>query len=145
MADNDKSCSEEHLVKIATLIADWRAVSPFLGLTEADEIAILGGSPHSVPAQRTAMLRKWKQNQGAKATYKRLCRVFRDYGFRDLEEKVMQMANESSTEYTLESAEYLPSADHTGTLLLNFIPMFMCTYVDYRNVCSGIFSSSYYA
>ena len=58
MADYDKYCSEEHLAKIATLIADWRAVSPFLGLTKADEIAILGASPHSVPAQRIAMLRK---------------------------------------------------------------------------------------
>ena len=46
----------------------------------------------------------------------------------------MQMVTESSTEYTLESAElvqaaaanlYLALADHTGTLSLNFIPMFM--------------------
>ena len=70
-------CSEEHLAKIATWITDWRAVSPFLGLSEADEIAILE-STHSVPARRMAMLRKWKQKRGKKATYMRLCQALRD-------------------------------------------------------------------
>ena len=56
----NQPCSEEHLAEIAMLITDWRAVSPFLGLTEADEIAILE-STHSVPARKMAMLRKWKQ------------------------------------------------------------------------------------
>ena len=89
--DWNQPCSEEHLAKIAMLVADWRAVSPFLGLTEADEIAILGSNPHSVPAQKIAMLRRWKQKRGAKATYKRLCRIFRDCGLRDLEEKITEL------------------------------------------------------
>ena len=83
-------CSETNLAKIATWITDWRAVSPFLGLTEAEEIAILE-STHSVPARRMAMLRKWKQKRGARATYKRLCHVFSDCGFCDLQEKVIQL------------------------------------------------------
>ena len=94
----DRPCSDEHLPQIAALIADWRAVSPFLGLLEADEIAILGSNPHSVPAQKIAMLRKWKQNLGGRAaTYKRLCQVFRTCGLIDLEEKVMQMVTGSYT------------------------------------------------
>ena len=68
-------CSEGHLAKIAKSIPDWRAVSPFLRLTEAEECEILE-STHSVPARKMAMLRKWKEKRGAKATYKRLCRVF---------------------------------------------------------------------
>ena len=72
------------------LIADWRAVSPFLGLTEADEIAILE-SIHSVPARKMAMLRKWKQKRGAKVTYKRLCRVFTNFGSVDRKEKVHEL------------------------------------------------------
>ena len=36
-----QKCSEKHLAEIAPHITDWRAVSPFLGLTEAEEIAIL--------------------------------------------------------------------------------------------------------
>ena len=83
-------CSEEHLAQIATWVTDWRAVSPFLGQTEADESTILE-STHSVPARKMAMLRKWKQKRGAKATYKRLCQAFRKCGLRDLEEKVIKL------------------------------------------------------
>ena len=86
-------CSDEHLAKMATWITDWRAVSPFLGLTEAEEIAVLE-STHSVPARRMAMLRKWKQKRGAKATYKQLCQAFSDCSFCDLEEKVIKLLTE---------------------------------------------------
>ena len=68
-------CSEDHLAKIAKSIPDWRAVSPSLGLTEAEEFEILE-STHSVPARKMAMLRKWKEKVGGEATYERLCRVF---------------------------------------------------------------------
>ena len=90
-------CSEAHLAVIAESISDWRAVSPFLGLTEAEESAILGSNPHSVPAQRIAMLRKWKQKRGAKATYKRLCRAFKSGKRIDLVDMVKQLLTESSS------------------------------------------------
>ena len=97
----NQQCSEEHLAETAMLITDWRAVSPFLGLTEADEIAILE-STHSVSARKIAMLRKWKQKRGAKATYKRLCRVFGKCGSRALQEKITKLlvaeSNSSSDE-----------------------------------------------
>ena len=93
------------MAKLAALITDWRAVSPFLGLTEAEEIAILGSNPHSVPAQKIAMLRKWKQKLGAKATYKRLCRVFRECGSRDLEEKVTELLVAESSSSSDEEGE----------------------------------------
>ena len=41
-----------------------------------------------------AMLRKWKQKRGKKATYKRLCQAFSDCSFCDLEEKVVQLLTE---------------------------------------------------
>ena len=99
-------CSEHHLAVISDAIADWRAVSPFLGLTEAEEIAILGSNPHSVPVQKIAMLRKWKQKHGAKATYKRLCRVFDDCKRADLVDMVKQLLAESNNS----------SSDEEGTI-----------------------------
>ena len=104
-ADWNKPCSDEHLAGISPSIVDWRAVSPFLGLTEAEEIAILGSNPHSVPVQKITMLRKWKQKRGAKATYKRLCRVFRDCGSRDLEEKVTELLVAESSSSSDEEGE----------------------------------------
>ena len=93
----NQPCSEDHLAVISDAIADWRAVSPFLGLTEAEEIAILGSNPHSVAAQKIAMLRKWKQNHGAKANYKRLCRVFDCCKRADLVDKIKQLLAESNS------------------------------------------------
>ena len=101
----NQPCSEDHLAVISDAIADWRAVSPFLGLTEAEEIAILGSHPHSVAAQKIAMLRKWKQNHGAKANYKRLCRVFDCCKRVDLVDKIKQLLAESNS-----------SSDEEGTI-----------------------------
>ena len=95
-ADWNQVCSEEHLARIAASIVDWRAVSPFLGLTEAEEVTILGTSPHSVLAQKISMLRRWKQKRGAKGTYKRLSKEFRKCCLLDLEEKVKELLTECS-------------------------------------------------
>lgn len=84
----NKVCSDAHLVSIADFIADWRALSPYLNLTEAEENAILGSNPYSVPTQKIAMLRKWKQKLGAKATYKKLCEDCKRFQDCDLVEKI---------------------------------------------------------
>ena len=90
----NKLCSEEHLAEIALFVVDWREISPFLGLTAAEEHEI--GSAHSVLPQKIAMLRKWKEKRGAKATYKRLYRVFRKCGKLDLGLKVQKLLTKSS-------------------------------------------------
>ena len=65
----NQPCLEEHLAEIATSIIKWREISPFLGLTEAEEHEILGSAPHSVLEQKIAMLRLWKKKKGIAATY----------------------------------------------------------------------------
>ena len=92
----NQPCTEEHLAQITVWIADWRALSPFLGLTEAEEIAILE-TTHSVPARKMAMLRKWKQRKGRAATYNQLCRVFRTCELFDLEDKMKQILAETNS------------------------------------------------
>ena len=93
----NKACSEQHLAEISRWITEWKEISPFLGLTQAEELEIIGSAPNSVRSQKIAMLRSWKQKQGSKATYKRLCRAFRKCGLRDLEEKVIELLAESSS------------------------------------------------
>ena len=119
MAAN-RPCSEQHLAQIAMLITDWRAVAPFLGLTQAEEIAILE-STHSVPARKIAMLRQWKQKLGGSAaTYKRLCQAFETCGLIDLKEQVMQMVAGSYTDNTgsvsAQATVSRPSTDPLGIL-----------------------------
>ena len=98
LLDWDKQCSQQHLARISTHIDDWQAISPFLGLSEADEMAILGSAPHSVPAQRIAMLRKWNKKLGTKATYKQLYQVFEQCDRADLMDVVKGLLTENSSE-----------------------------------------------
>ena len=66
-----RSFSANHSNSGLLLLSDLQRTSSstFLGLTEAEEMAILGTNPHSVSAQKIAMLRKWKQKKGSAATY----------------------------------------------------------------------------
>ena len=94
----NQPCLEEHLAEIATSIIQWREISPFLGLTEAEEHEILGAVPPlSVLEQKIAMLRLWKKKKGIAATYSRLCRAFRKCKQVDLEDKVKQILAESNS------------------------------------------------
>ena len=94
----NQPCLEEHLAEIATSITEWREISPFLGLTEADERQILGAIPPlTVPAQKIAMLRLWKKKKGRAATYNRLCRAFRKSKQLDLEDEMKEILAESNS------------------------------------------------
>ena len=67
----DEKCSDERIPTIAYSLIGWRALLPHLGLTEADqeEIEIDG---HNEPEKRQRVLRMWRKQKGAKATYKQL-------------------------------------------------------------------------
>ena len=94
----NQPCLEEHLAEIATSITEWREISPFLGLTEAEERQILGAIPPlTVPAQKIAMLRLWKKKKGKAATYNRLCRAFRKSNQLDLEDEMKEILAESNS------------------------------------------------
>ena len=92
----DSTCTDAHLVKIASHVDQWRAIAPSLGLSPADESAILGEAPHSVRTQRMAMLRRWRQKLGRAATYEKLCQAFEDCERTDLVELVQQLVTNSS-------------------------------------------------
>ena len=110
LAENEV-CSEQHLAEIALWIVEWKEVSPFLGLTEAEEIEIVG----SVRTQKIAMLRKWKQKQGSKATYKRLCRAFRKGGLCDLVKKVKELLAEKSDSESSDEGSKEITSNSLGT------------------------------
>ena len=93
----DQPCLEEHLAEIATSITEWREISPFLGLTEAEEREILGSAPHSVRSQKITMLRLWKEMKGKAATYNRLCRAFRKSKYVGLEDEMKEILAESNS------------------------------------------------
>ena len=69
-----QTCTDEHLCEIAGSITNWRSIAPFLGISEVEEEEIQGTGVTST--QRLAMLRKWREKFGRKATYWRLASVF---------------------------------------------------------------------
>ena len=94
--DLNRECSDIHFAEISISIVDWREIAPFLGLTAAEEI-VIRDSANSVPSQKIAMLRNWKEKFGTKATYKQLCLAFDACKKRDLVELVKQLAASSSS------------------------------------------------
>ena len=104
----NRPLSETHLPTIAAKIEEWRVISPFLGLSAVHNSTILGEAPHSVPTQRVAMLRRWKQLLGKRATYEKLRQAFVRCGRTDLVEIVQQLV--TSSENT--AAERIEKDEH---------------------------------
>ncbi len=61
-------CSDDDLSEISQSLTRWPEVSPYLGLTEADEEEIRDG--RTLRRQRVDVLRGWKQKKKDKATYR---------------------------------------------------------------------------
>ena len=84
-------CSEKHLHAIAPQIEQWRNIAPYLDLSQAEEEKIVGSPPLPMESQRLAMLTKWKEKLGSKATYKRLAKAFEKCKRQDLVVKIREL------------------------------------------------------
>ncbi len=78
-----RTCRIEDLCEIAQSVTNWKAIAPFLGLLKA-EIEAIEVNERKVETQRMAMLDKWKEKLGRKATYWKLAKVFRKVKRADL-------------------------------------------------------------
>ena len=67
----DKEVSEEHLTEASNIIDDHEVLGPRLGLTEQEMTAIdRDAKTHDL--KKKAMLKKWKQKNAWRATYRTL-------------------------------------------------------------------------
>lgn len=87
----DQPCSNDELCKISQSVSDWKAVAPSLRLKKADEDAIIGYAPYSVPSQRMEMLRTWKERLGTGATYRKLSDAFKMCQRQDLVDELSKL------------------------------------------------------
>ena len=101
----DQPCKDRYLTEIALSIKEWRSIAPYLRLTEVDEKEIRTRCPEELIAQNTAMLRKWREKRGKKATYRKLAEVFCKIGKLDLVEVLCKavQGDSSSSESEAES------------------------------------------
>ena len=68
----DSPISDIHLSDIASHITEWRELAPYLDLSEVEEKDIVDSYPNRPKLQRREALRKWKETNGKRATYRRL-------------------------------------------------------------------------
>ena len=68
----DSPVSDVHLSDIALHITEWRELAPYLDLSEVEEKDIVDSYPTRPKLQRREALRKWKEKNGNKATYRKL-------------------------------------------------------------------------
>ncbi len=69
----DQQCSRDDLNEISMSLTRWPEVSPFLGLTEADEEDVRAKSDRAVSGvtrERVDLLRRWQENRKEAATYR---------------------------------------------------------------------------
>ncbi len=69
----DQQCSRDDLNEISKYLTRWPEVSPFLGLTEADEEDVRAKGDRAVSGltrERVNVLRRWQENQKERATYR---------------------------------------------------------------------------
>ena len=76
----DSPVTDIHLSDIASHITEWQELAPDLDLSEVEEKDIVDSYPSRPKLQRREALRKWKESNGDKATYRRLISVLCSQG-----------------------------------------------------------------
>ena len=92
----NKPCADKHLLEIALSISNWRSIAPFLGLRETCVRSIVCENPEDLLAQTIAMLRRWREQCGRKATYRKLAKVFWKLQRSDLVAKLAELLTSES-------------------------------------------------
>ena len=72
----DSEVSDVHISDIVSYITEWQELAPYLDLNVVEEKDILESYPNRPKLQRREALRKWKEANGSKATYRKLISVF---------------------------------------------------------------------
>ena len=113
----NQPCATEHLLEIALSIDDWRSIAPFLGLENVCVRSIVCENPESLQAQTIAMLRKWREQCGKKATYCKLAKVFWKLQRSDLVAKLTELLTTVSESNSGSEEEGDPQLDNCSMYL----------------------------
>ena len=86
----NKPCCDEHIASISLFLTNWQTVSPHLGLTETDEEDVKEEGKETQD-KRYKMLRRWKNKNSFKGTYRVLVDVFLKLSRADHAERVCRL------------------------------------------------------
>ena len=111
----DSPVSDIHLSDIASHITEWRELAPYLDLSEVEEkdIHVVDSNPNSPKLQRREALRKWKESNGSKATYRRLICILSSQGRAGTAEALKKiLVSSTGKKYDDEQAVMINSFHH---------------------------------
>ena len=87
----DTRCGGIYLAQIANNIVNWEYLAPYFELTEAETVEIRNNHPRQYMLQKRAMLWKWVERNGNKATYRAMKNKFESANNNLLADKVVEM------------------------------------------------------
>ena len=70
----DQECTKKYLAKVSRKLKNWKLLSPYLDINDAEEHSI-SESSHNYDKQKLSLLLKWKENLGRSATYHALIKA----------------------------------------------------------------------
>ena len=87
----DSTVEDVDQAELAKVMREWRELAPFLDITPPEEEEIAEKYQGDLRLQKREALRKWKEKNGSKATYRRLIVIFCAQGMVYLAEKLRDL------------------------------------------------------
>ena len=116
-------CTDRDIRRLAPSVPDWKDAAAFLGLNEVDEKTIEEENKTSL-RRRIAVLRKWREKRGKKATYERLAKAFYEMGNVSLAEDVGKILTRSEPDSSEEEADKTSQEKGRDVILQNLVGVF---------------------
>ena len=96
----DSPVSDIHLSEISSHITEWQVLAPYLDISDVDEEDIITRNHNHPELQRREALRKWREANGSKATYRKLICILCCKGRVRTAEILRDMARKTSVAYS---------------------------------------------
>ena len=96
----DSPVSDIHLSDISSHITEWQVLTPYLDISDVDEEDIITRNQDCPKLQRRQALRKWREANGTKATYRKLICILCSQDRVSTAEILRDMACKTSVAYS---------------------------------------------
>ena len=91
----NQECTNKYLAKVSRKLKNWKLLSPYLDITNAEVHSISSESSHDYDEQKLSLLLKWKEKMGKSATYHALIKAIWDSGNVDLTDFACNLAKDT--------------------------------------------------
>ena len=91
----NQECTNKYLANVSRKLKNWKLLSSYLEITNAEVHSISSESSHDYDEQKLSLLLKWKENLGRAATYHALIKAIWDSGNVDLTDFACNLAKDT--------------------------------------------------